>query len=575
MTEEAQERAIYQMEKSQEATSTLQLMKDEHIAVADKLRDTVEELRNQNEQLSESLDNANKALKNAESEKENVQVELNEKIAELKGSVELWADSAKTNSSSFLTTFVRKVELREKLEEAEQKLKEIHDAQVDTAVLRSLEEQIQSQGHYMLEVELENKKLHREIEHYKSTQRSIDKLQEEIHSLRQQLSDAQLLRETNTKLEAENAELKTERNEWAQYLGSQTAFASETPRTIIAKLTRERDVALAKEGEIERLGLELQSQHQFVSELQATLMGRPQVQELKKKILESTKTHHSDVVALELVSKDRDMMKKHVKYLEDQLEFYNMVETNYMEGYDQQKTQRIAELEKLLKEFEDMNAAQTQQILTLQAALKEQTPIIDEAQTEEAAEQGQRILTLKENAVSKEFGIRKQQLDDLQAENSLLLKQVENLQSGEASEESIPDDLLLTVPKQTLENLKSESHSLQELVAKRDKRIVRLTKVWRDKVSEYKETVKKVLGYGIDFEESGAVRLVSDAEEQSNLSFIYRPDIDGQAMLEVKGLKKHEYMQDLESSYTTFVINENNIPAFLSSVTLELPLIKK
>lgn len=66
----------------------------------------------------------------------------------------------------------------------------------------------------MVQVELENKKLHRELEHYKSTHQNIDKLQEQIYSLEQQVSDAQKVREMNMQLERENTELRTERDEW-------------------------------------------------------------------------------------------------------------------------------------------------------------------------------------------------------------------------------------------------------------------------------------------------------------------------------------------------------------------------
>ncbi|KAG0170190.1 coiled-coil domain-containing protein mad1 [Apophysomyces sp. BC1021] len=475
ISEKTAKRAIYQMERSEEAASTLQLMKDEHNSVTNKLRDVVEELRSQNTQLADSLYNASKVEKTALKEKEVVQIEMSERIAQLKGDLQLLKDNITGRDTSHKSLIRELCELLAQLKEAEDKIKATSEAQLDTATLKIMEEQVQRQGRYLLQVELENKKLHREIDHYKSTHRSTDKLQEQIYGLEQQLSDAQRLRETNIKLERENIELKTERNEWAQYLELHNGLDTETPRTIVAKLTREREVALAKEGEVERLGMELQKQSQQVSEMEAT------IRELRTTILENGKIHNADVAALELMTKDRDMVKKHVKYLEDQLEFYNVVESNFMEGYDEQKTQRVAALEGLLKEFQDVNATQTQEIMDLRASLNEQSQIHDE--TEDVIDSGetngkkQRVLTLKDNAVSREFGIRKKQLDDLRTENTLLLKHLENLQNPESPEHAISEDLMLTVPKQTLENLKSESRLLEELLAKRDKRIVRLTKV--------------------------------------------------------------------------------------------------
>ncbi|KAA8914560.1 spindle assembly checkpoint component Mad1 [Sphaerosporella brunnea] len=107
-----------------------------------------------------------------------------------------------------------------------------------------------------------------------------------------------------------------------------------------------------------------------------------------------------------------------------------------------------------------------------------------------------RILQLKDNPTAREQAVKVSELKALKEENAALLAQLEG-REGE----------LRMVPRATLENVRAEVKAMEKLVAEKEKRMARLKEIWTAKSLEFREAVFSLLGYKIDFLPSGRVRV--------------------------------------------------------------------
>lgn len=82
--------------------------------------------------------------------------------------------------------------------------------------------------------------------------------------------------------------------------------------------------------------------------------------------------------------------------------------------------------------------------------------------------------------------------------------------------------------------------------------------------------IQSLLGYSMDFRSDGTVRVCSTSVHESELVFLFKSGANDEVNFRIVGSMKDEYMQRLQGTYDTFVHEQHNIPAFLSSVTLEL-----
>ncbi|KAL9559841.1 hypothetical protein MBANPS3_000221 [Mucor bainieri] len=176
-----------------------------------------------------------------------------------------------------------------------------------------------------------------------------------------------------------------------------------------------------------------------------------------------------------------------------------------------------------------------------------------------------RILTLIENPASRDLAVRTSLLKRLEKENADLLRQVT---SG-----AVSDSDVITVPKSTLTNLEAKTEKLQSDLQSREKRIQRLHSAWEAKVNETSSQIRQLLGYNVIFRSDGVTRLESILVDPTELAFIVKiGDTHSESekgMLRMVGSKKEHYMKQLEDTYQHYIIQDRNIPAFLSAAALE------
>ncbi|RUS21761.1 spindle assembly checkpoint component Mad1 [Endogone sp. FLAS-F59071] len=198
-----------------------------------------------------------------------------------------------------------------------------------------------------------------------------------------------------------------------------------------------------------------------------------------------------------------------------------------------------------------------------------------------------RVLQLRDNPASGIQAIRESTLEGLKVENKALLDKLQRFQNGtigntwdtgplakkrRATEELEAVGLgdVDTVPRQSLINLQKENKSLETQIAAKEAREKRFKQIWGAKLTEYREAVHSLLGYKLDFLENGRVRLKSMYSEADDHSFIFTSNDGDMGMMKLAGGGNTEYMNSMQNQIRFWVNERDSIPAFLSSVTLEL-----
>jgi len=180
-------------------------------------------------------------------------------------------------------------------------------------------------------------------------------------------------------------------------------------------------------------------------------------------------------------------------------------------------------------------------------------------------ESGLRILTLVDNPAAKDLAIRTSLLKRLEKENADLLNQIASVAASDTD--------LITVPKSSLSNLEAKNQDLQSALQSREKRIQRLHSIWEAKVNETSSQIRQLLGYNVIFRNDGVTRLESILVDPTELAFIVKiGDTHSESekgMLRMVGTKKDHYIKQLEDIYRVYIIEDRNIPAFLSAAAQE------
>ncbi|CAO3644650.1 unnamed protein product [Cunninghamella blakesleeana] len=621
---------------------------------------------------------------------QNKESESFSQIQELETTINMLRQQVENQQKSISDGLERERNLTTKWSNTENILRELKDIKYDMEAINSFDQQIKFQDDTR-KIEIENIKLKNELKHYKEMYHNVEMLREEKYSLETRVQEMEQLKADNLRLDLENTRLKQERLEWSGYLESNDGLDFETPKGIIYNLTKDREASRLTFEETKVLKSEINNKNEMISKLETHL------NELKQINLEKDRIHRSDLVKLEILDKDKAMFRKHVDMLENQLKLYEVEEKNYMEGsYDAIKSQRLNELQGLLKELEQRLSNDGKELIHLQlqstsglsipngpyteiasgksiveflSALSEEklswaedkialqseintqqktiqsnkaqlqslydfierhdkdpnnllksmgsdnqdetsfSRIATALETDESMYELQddddkerksvRILMLKNNPASTEYGIRKHRLEQLQKENEALLKQLEKYHhiskevvEGEdvdifsskkrklsvdndseiiQQQQTLDSDNTPFIPIESLNNVKYEVESLKKDIDKKDKRINRLNEVFEKKISDFMETVETLFGYKVTtYDDDGKIRLESTFADGRDLSFHITSLMNDHGFVKVLGRKKDDYMYHLQSTYDTFVKERHSIPGFLSAATLEL-----
>lgn len=175
-------------------------------------------------------------------------------------------------------------------------------------------------------------------------------------------------------------------------------------------------------------------------------------------------------------------------------------------------------------------------------------------------------------------------MDRLKSENEALLKRLKELEDsgtvvsdGSGTKEEL-------VPRESWEVVNREKMELEEELKQKEKRLLRLKQVclghcqlfpigltqqqvFSAKTDEFKEAIASILGVKLAFYPNGQVRVTSQFD--LNAAFVFQPTKDQDGMRMTLVAQGDGGPEDLPQLMRYWVEQEQCIPGFLASVTLE------
>ncbi|CUS23212.1 LAQU0S08e04610g1_1 [Lachancea quebecensis] len=160
-----------------------------------------------------------------------------------------------------------------------------------------------------------------------------------------------------------------------------------------------------------------------------------------------------------------------------------------------------------------------------------------------------RIMQLRDNPFSKDQLVKRKQLDLLLKENQDLL----------AKRSFSPEN---SVPRSLYDRLEFDIKQLESEIFKLNKKTARLREVFNRKSLEFIEVVNSLLGFKMEFQSDGKVKMIS----------CYKPEKYLVADLHHNSLKSNlqSEIDSWDALLEEFVMKRGQMPGFLASVTLQL-----
>ncbi|KAK0204989.1 spindle assembly checkpoint component Mad1 [Desarmillaria ectypa] len=530
-----------------------------------------------------------------------------------------------TSQESKITTLTRQVQLLEEeltqtKELAEERLRSMRDLQEsinsleepprreDNEDMTIIREELRRQATYLRQLESENA----ELRVLKARSQSIEVLKEEKRGLERKLRDMDALRRQVVELEAQVEAGRQERQEWANKSLEVSQSPSRTPISVTQNLSMLRLThakLLEESGATNALLIAREAELNEVRESEGGLKERIKVLEVDMSGLKENLERERRRV--ELVEREVDFSKAMVASF--------TAEETMKEGtaaIDEAQMQRLQHAEALLEEYKGVNdkltldlealiasrgsvvgadllqAERDQRVqvqeahVTLHAALaqykeenKHHLDKIDELEQKlfdlggeiaggRHVPPGVRILQLKENPLQDWVDLRQSAMDRLKGENEALIKRLKELEeSGNkgAATSAQPGEEL--VPRESWELVSKEKADLEELVSRKEKRLLRLQQIFQSKSAEFREAIASILGVKLAFYPNGQVRVTSLYD--LNASFVFSPEkgasgVNMQLVAQGEGAP-----EEIQSLMQYWVGTEQCIPGFMATVTLE------
>ncbi|PBK75897.1 hypothetical protein ARMSODRAFT_985641 [Armillaria solidipes] len=547
---------------------------------------------------------------------------LREEYEELQDSHSALSRSTSQTSAtqeSKITTLTRQVQLLEEelvqtKELAEERLRSMHDLQEsinnleepprreDNEDMTIIREELRRQATYLRQLESENV----ELRVLKARSQSIEVLKEEKRGLERKLRVMDELRHQVVELEAQVEAGRQERQEWAnKSLEVEAQSPSRTPIGVTQSLS---ELRLTHAKLLEESG----ATNALLRAREAEL---DEVRESEGELKERIKGLEADVSGLkESLERERrrvELADREVDFSKAMVASFTAEET-MKEGaaaIDEAQMQRLQHAEALLEEYKGVNdkltleleglttsrgsvvgadllQAEKAQRLQVQEALaqcneenKNHLDKIDELEQKlfdlggeiaggRHVPPGVRILQLKENPLQDWVDLRQSAMDRLKGENEALIKRLKELEEsgikGVATSAQPGEEL---VPRESWELVSKEKSDLEELVSRKEKRLLRLQQIFQSKSAEFREAIASILGVKLAFYPNGQVRVTSLYD--LNASFVFSPEkgasgVNMQLVAQGEGAP-----EEIQSLMQYWVGTEQCIPGFMATVTLE------
>lgn len=477
----------------------------------------------------------------------------------------------------------------------------------DADTLAVIKRELSDQVSHIRKLESTNREQSADLKHFRRVHKAVDIVEEEklvlqnkvaiVDDLHKQLREAQLQRQI----------LEDEKQSWTSYLQSQNIAGTlefSTPEDLARALVRERmetatlshDMGVAKSELLERDGIitSLENERSHY---------RTELEKLKA----SGGGGGGDSRVKARLERQKALAVKEVELLREQIRTFDSEEITYHSEnhFDEQKQKRIQDLEALVDQYRhelqtlntdlsrhedqkpptnplkrpleddtkdhlgelsrknrtlqnDLSALEKRHALLAsehQAAMLRITNLQQSLQT--------RVLALRSNPTADAEALKMSTLSSLREENKALLAQLTSPTYRPATK---------VVPLSTLENARLELEEQKQIVADKEKRMLRLKQIWSLKSLELREAVASLLGYQMDFVANGKFRLTSifnpsgDDEDGGGNSLIF----DGETgTMKISGGDDSAFAREIRPLIKFWVEERGEIPALMAAYTLE------
>ncbi|XP_015762515.1 PREDICTED: mitotic spindle assembly checkpoint protein MAD1-like [Acropora digitifera] len=447
-------------------------------------------------------------------------------------------------------------EFRERSRMAEHRIKELEQLLSRQEEANTVARVMQSKLTKFRELEKEIEKLKEDNHYYRETNESNLLLKERADSLQAKLLRAEQKITELTRVEIENEELKKKIQKWetedlsgAKRLRSPAQLAQD-----VANLQKSQIVLLETQSELKSSAQIKERAYQRSAE---------ELESVKKELLELKET--SDRQG-ELNQRLRRRLFL-VTAVSCRLFFSGLsaaleVELNELRDKVSTQAPEKGDTSLLKTEIEKLKEENVK--------LQEQLDVY-EIRKEQMHMQGyydptkSKVVHMSMNPSSVARQQRGEELERLRKENELLRKRLQLLEEAGGS---AVQDLNPGVSDFSPENAPSVVKQVEDFkaqVASAEMKNQRLKEVFKKKIQEFREACYALTGYKVDVTRDNQYRLQSMYAERSTDDLLFESTPKGEMMLLAT-----DFSSQLTDQIDTYLTRFNSIPAFLSSITLEL-----
>lgn len=468
----------------------------------------------------------------------------------------------------------------------------------DAATMEIIRRELKDQVNHIRALEATNRDQLTELRHLRQTHKAVEIVEEEKRSLLRKLESARALEQELNEERMQRQRLETERRSWSAYLQSEkensmdgaSAPEFDSPEAVAKALMEARYRTAELTEKIGALEPEMAQRDADIRTLEAQKKElAAEVERLKTAgatsassgdgtpsfgTPTSANTNANEAKLRARLERQRALAVKEVEYLRAQLKAFDTEDITFNPGqFDQQKADRIQQLEELVDKYRSEAEGLHKELSTLEAAgtgsgalahagtkrsreddadendvaseeqvgqlvrktrklqdelsaaqtahrvLETELAVTKEQLAAEKQNAGVRVLSLRSNPTTDFENVKRSTLEALKQENAELLAHIQ-AHSGAAAKtkgaraplSALPQastPTFTTVPMSVLAAAQREIADAQAETASAQKASRRLKEVWAAKSAEFKEAVESTLGWHVTFIPNGKMRVES------------------------------------------------------------------
>ncbi|XP_022084966.1 mitotic spindle assembly checkpoint protein MAD1-like [Acanthaster planci] len=514
-------------------------------------------------------------------------------------------------------------EYRMELVSAQQKIKDLEQKVRDQEDATAIAKAVQNDATRLVDLERDNKQLQDEVAYYREVNENNALLKEKASGLKSKLERTEHRLKELAQLQVENEELRIKLARW-ESMDSDAGNRPSSPSQLSAKIAslQQGQVAL-----LEKQGIFLSNSHSFEQAYSATKEKLASTtQELLK--LQEDKKQQEDLVKrlqrrLLLLTKERDGMRQILNSYDSEVtsmgyepqcnDRLRQAEANLQTCHRQieilehdikaateeagkcrlenkQLESQVAQLQSELAVAKTVPPAPTQSLSMVtdettahQAddvqALKSRIKELEEENVKLAEKNESLDMLLERRALKGDYDPmktkvisfsqnpaalvrqeRSAEMKRLKEEAELLRKRVQVLEQGGAGE-----DVTQVVMEKMTESTAQEVEDLKKQLSESELRNQRLKEVFQKKIQEFREACYRLTGYQVNISNDNQYRLMSMYAERETDVLLFQATATGEMQL-----LENDFSSTLSDFIDSFLHQQDSIPAFLSSVTLDL-----